>query len=77
MEVRRLKRLGRRLRRRIGHLQPQAEKSWTYFELCKPAYRCVRLGIALSGFECATLMWHHYRRLRAVLAEIRSRQGAD
>ena len=74
-DTRKLRRLARQLRHRIGHLKPQADRCWSIFKICQPAFRCVRLAIALSGYECAILMWVNYRRLKAVQAEINRRSN--
>jgi hypothetical protein len=63
-----LRRLAKRLRKRIFHLAPQADRAWIYGDAIKANFRTSKIMIALSGFEIASLMWTHYRRLKQVRA---------
>jgi hypothetical protein len=72
-DVPHLRRLARRLHRQIGHLKFYADCFFLGAEACNPASQTRQLTIALTGFEYSSLMWLHYRRLKAVQAEIRRR----
>jgi hypothetical protein len=73
-DIRKLLLLARRLRKRIGHLKPQADRCWRNSEVCRPSSHYTKIMISLSGFERATLMWANYTRLKLVQTEIRRRQ---
>jgi hypothetical protein len=70
-----LRRLARRLKQRIAHLQPVTERAWIYCDACRSSARASKLMLALSGFEVAALMATHYERLKQVRAEIAYLQG--
>jgi hypothetical protein len=77
MDIPKLQRLARQLHRRFGHLKPQADRCFASVEICRPSLPTARRSIALSGFECATLMWIHCSRFKAVLAEIKRRKQGE
>ena len=66
----------KRLRRRITHLKPQADRCWLYFRMSSGRGSVTpKIGTSLADLECATLTWANLTRLKLVQAKIRRLTG--